>query len=126
MNNDCDPAALGCNEELGQAPKRDIVERLRTRNGSPTGFGLGPVCDEAADEIERLRARVLELEAVHEDASGAVLEERERYATALRTAREGYASEAATGLPVLPQWRDRAIALIDEALRTNVAIEPRR
>lgn len=31
-------------------------------------------------EIERLRARVLELEAVHEDASGAVLTERERCA----------------------------------------------
>jgi hypothetical protein len=88
MNNDRDPAALGCNEELGQAPKRDIVERLRTRNGSPTGFGLGPVCDEAADEIVRLRARVLELEAVHEDASGAILEavaaERERCIEACR------------------------------------------
>jgi len=41
---------------------------------------------------------------------------RDRYSTALRIAREGYASEAATGLPVLPQWRERAIALIDEAL----------
>jgi len=33
-----------------------------------------------AAEIERLRARVLELEAVHEDASGEVLAERERCA----------------------------------------------
>ena len=37
-----------------------------------------------ADEIERLRARVLDLEAVHEDASGAILQavaaERERWA----------------------------------------------
>jgi hypothetical protein len=32
-------------------------------------------------ELERLRARVLELEAVHEDASGAVLQERARFAT---------------------------------------------
>jgi hypothetical protein len=31
-----------------------LVERLRSRNGSPTGFGLGPVCDEAADRIEEL------------------------------------------------------------------------
>lgn len=36
----------------------DLVERLRSRNGNATGFGLGPVCDEAADEIERLRAQV--------------------------------------------------------------------
>ncbi len=33
----------------------DIVDRLRTRNGRPDGFGLGSVCDEAADIIERLR-----------------------------------------------------------------------
>ncbi len=33
----------------------DIVELLRTRNGNSVGFGLGPVCDEAAAEIERLR-----------------------------------------------------------------------
>jgi hypothetical protein len=33
----------------------DIVERLRTRNGRPDGFGLGLLCDEAAGEIERLR-----------------------------------------------------------------------
>jgi hypothetical protein len=32
------------------------------------------------EEVQRLRARVLELEAVHEDASGAVLQERERCA----------------------------------------------
>jgi len=35
---------------------------------------------------------------------------------ALRLAREGYASEAITGLPVLPQWRERTMAQIDEAL----------
>jgi hypothetical protein len=33
----------------------DIVERLRNRNGRPDGFGIGPVCDAAADEIESLR-----------------------------------------------------------------------
>ena len=36
------------------------MERLRTRNGRPDGFGIGPVCDEAADEIERLRSVVAE------------------------------------------------------------------
>jgi hypothetical protein len=39
----------------------DIVGRLRTRNGRPDGFGLGPVCDEAAAEIERLRGIVPEV-----------------------------------------------------------------
>jgi hypothetical protein len=34
----------------------DLVERLRARNGRPDGFGIGPVCDEAADRIERLEA----------------------------------------------------------------------
>ena len=45
---------------------------------------LARSCDRCADaaEIARLRARVLELEAVHEDASGAVLQERERCARA--------------------------------------------
>lgn len=41
---------------------------------------LGNEAEAAADEINRLRARVLELEAAHEDASGAVLQERERCA----------------------------------------------
>jgi hypothetical protein len=45
-------------------------------------------------EIARLRARVLELEAVHEDASGAVLQERERCAKLVEamdtTGHDGY------------------------------------
>lgn len=40
-----------------------LVERLRSRNGSPTGFGLGPVCDEAAAEIERLTAELAAAQA---------------------------------------------------------------
>jgi hypothetical protein len=36
----------------------DIVERLRNRNGRPDGFGIGPVCDAAADEIDRLRLQL--------------------------------------------------------------------
>ena len=39
-----------------------------------------------------------------------------RMQTALRIAREGYASEAITGLPVIAAWRERTIALIDDAL----------
>ena len=45
---------------------------------------LGFVSEKAADEIVRLRVRVAELEAVHEEASGAILQaveaERERCA----------------------------------------------
>ena len=44
----------------------------------------GNEAEAAADEIASLRARVLELEAVHEDASGAVLAERERCIEACR------------------------------------------
>jgi hypothetical protein len=52
-----------------------------------------------AAEVERLRARVLELEAVHEDASGAVLQERERHRQAMHdrlagTVMSKYASKA--------------------------------
>jgi hypothetical protein len=38
--------------------------------------------EQAREEIRKLRARVLELEAVHEDASGEVLQERERWIAA--------------------------------------------
>lgn len=41
----------------------ELVERLRTRGGRPDGFGLGRICDEAADEIERLTARAEAAEA---------------------------------------------------------------
>lgn len=67
----------------------DLIKRLLARtvpNWTSTPGGIAvmhghkpdALCQEAADEIERLRARVLELEAVHEDASGAILHERER------------------------------------------------
>ncbi len=40
-----------------------IANSLETRNGCPSGFGLGPVCDKAAALIRRQRARIEELEA---------------------------------------------------------------
>lgn len=33
-----------------------LIERLRTRGGRADGFGLGPICDEAAATIARLDA----------------------------------------------------------------------
>ena len=50
---------------------RDLCEQLVTAGDDR--------CADAA-ELARLRARVLELQAVHEDASGEVLAERERWA----------------------------------------------
>jgi C4-dicarboxylate-specific signal transduction histidine kinase len=45
-----------------------------------------------------------------------VLRDREKLCAALGLAREGYASEAITGLPVQPVWRERTMGRIDEAL----------
>lgn len=65
---DATPAAdrgSECNDLLGQGSEAvPLVERLRTRNGRADGFGLGPVCDEAADEIERLTELEAALEAL--------------------------------------------------------------
>lgn len=38
----------------------ELVERLRTRGGRPDGFGLGRICDQAADRIEALTAQLAE------------------------------------------------------------------
>ena len=54
-----------------------LTERLRTRNGRPDGFGLGLLCDEAADEIERLSEHAVILAATTEAV------ERERWAPLL-------------------------------------------
>lgn len=45
----------------------NIAEKLRTRGGRRDGFGLGLICDEAATEIERLNARIAELEKALEE-----------------------------------------------------------
>lgn len=34
-----------------------LADILESRNGNPTGFGLGPVCDKAAAELRRLVAQ---------------------------------------------------------------------
>lgn len=51
-------------------PTDDLVARLRNRvTNHPGGFGLGPLCDEAVDAIERLQAENQALRA----ASGIVV-----------------------------------------------------
>lgn len=72
----------------------DIIEKLRTRNGRPTGFGLGAVCDEAASEIDRLRTDLALMTADRDswreqasarvqDALDLVAAERERWEAAI-------------------------------------------
>ena len=88
-----------------------LVERLRVWSDGPETDQL---VNEAADEIERLRGIVPEvLERLNDDLCA----ENKLLRAALRIAREGYASEEITGLPVTPVWRDRTVALIDEALK---------
>lgn len=82
------------NDLLGhRSEARPLVDRLRHRAHN----GIAPMHElarldmlEAAAEIDRQRARVLELEAVHEDASGAILQavaaERERLCAAIKAA----------------------------------------
>jgi hypothetical protein len=54
-----------------------------------------------------------------DEPTQADLLDREKCLKALLRAREGYACEELTGLPVLPQWRERTLAMIDEALQPN-------
>lgn len=61
------------------------------------------------DEVDRLRARVLELEAVHEDASGAILQERERCAMKLQVTRADVS--LAAGELSAQEWRTCASVL---------------
>ena len=96
----------------------------------PMSDALGAALDRLERDAERYRAmlddeialRLRELGGALPDENitamtERVIAERDALRKALRLAREGYASEAATGLPVLPQWRERTMALIDEALK---------
>jgi acetyl-CoA acetyltransferase len=62
--------------------------------GNHTAWGCPECVREMRAELRRLRARVLELEAVHEDSSGAVLQERERCAALCLGIAEVIASSA--------------------------------
>lgn len=95
----------------------------KLHNGGDYGKEAAALLVKQAHEVERLRGIVPE---VMERLNDELCAENERLRAALRIAREGYASEAITGLPVLPQWRERTMALIDDALGPNVGIEPPR
>lgn len=80
---------------------------------------LPELAAELHKDATRLRARVLELEAVHEDASGAVLAERERCATAIRAQPNGCA--LADNRAYVERFR---AALLDALCDTTNAIRP--
>ena len=52
-----------------------LADILESRNGNPTGFGLGPVCDKAAAELRRLHA---ENEALRKTLAASCDEERQQ------------------------------------------------
>ncbi|MFO0451042.1 MAG: hypothetical protein ACK52I_20695 [Pseudomonadota bacterium] len=92
-------AALGWPGGISE-PLLDRVALLRLVASATVELASMRRCFEAADrERSELRERAAEMR------------------TALRIAREGYTSEAATGQPVLPQWRERTVALIDAGLK---------
>jgi hypothetical protein len=71
---------------------RDIVERLRSKGSIYSGtFIIDPLTAESADEIERLRQRVAELEAWHA---------------------AGYAGQLESRLAAAERERDEAVALL--------------
>lgn len=39
----------------------ELAEKLRTRNGNASGFGLGPVCDEAEETIRAQHALIVQM-----------------------------------------------------------------
>ena len=101
----------GSNDLLGLAPDRESVDDalLIVESYGPWGADLNDAHRRQivlADEVVRLRK-------LYEMAARGRAEMR----TALRIAREGYTSEAATGQPVLPQWRERTVALIEAGLK---------
>lgn len=120
-------------------PDPDLLARLREAGHAMDLNMDWPLFEQAANEIawlrnahqamtdafreemdENLRLRELGGALPDENITAMterVIAERNALRKALRLAREGYASEAATCLPVLPQWRERTMALIDEALK---------
>ena len=79
---------------------------------------MGNEAEAAADEIARLRAQVLELEAVHEDASGAVLAERERFRAMVDAVRDAnHDAEGAGTFRLLTPGQERAWLALMVALR---------
>lgn len=52
----------------------ELAEKLRARNGNAAGFGLGPVCDEAADTIRAQHALIVQMQAGMKSAAKGMAE----------------------------------------------------
>ena len=105
---------------LNGRPAGDWVQEVYRLREENFRLAAGQCTSASADEGGRPRLRELGGALPDENITAMterVIAERNALRKALRLAREGYASEAATCLPVLPQWRERTMALIDEALK---------
>ena len=108
------------NEQVPPAPLGPVERIVRPGSEAPRySFCIHgqPMCTRCAASAEFGEQYVREWADYWRKRALSAEAERTRSLTALRIAREGYAAEEVTGLPVLPQWRERAIALIDEALK---------
>jgi hypothetical protein len=69
----------------------DIITLLRTRNGNATGFGLGPVCDKAADALDAARVVGIRQEQIIMDQEREI----ERLRTELANVNNEFGSQTA-------------------------------
>ena len=94
-----------------------LADILESRNGNPTGFGLGPVCDKAAAELRRLHAQIAACEPYLKEGETPAerIERDHKDSLALMTllAREKTKNEAL--LEAYKKMRNIAIAAIKEA-----------
>jgi hypothetical protein len=92
-----------------------LAQRLRTRNGRADGFGLGPVCDEAAAALEAQAAQIAELTAARENLEAEAKLFADKMAAqieALRAALSFYADPSRYHGPNMPlttrdEWSER-------------------
>jgi hypothetical protein len=102
MNHEPTLAKVQLTDGLGLVPERESVDDALMIVASYGHWGAD--LNDAHRRQIVLADEVLRLRKLYEMSVGGRAEMR----TALRLAREGYASEAATGQPVLPQWRAKS------------------
>lgn len=85
-------------------------------DGEASDSSAHPSIDYLRDSLDEIEAKWRQRAALAEGVKPAPSEPSKAMVAALRMAREGYASEEITGLPVTPQWRARVLAMIDAAM----------
>jgi hypothetical protein len=120
----CDAAITAAEAALAQPEQEPVAWQHKQPVCDASGILIGYGAWEEGRGLEHWPTRALYASVPAQSAElAAVAAECTRLRAALRIAREGYASEAATGLPALPQWRESTIALIDDALDAAKAPE---